>query len=226
MAITELEMLARLLIAVLAGGAIGLERERKNQPAGLRTHIAVILGATLIMIISKYGFVDVEVINKDPARLAAQVVSGIGFLGAGTIIVHRNMIRGLTTAASLWTTAGIGLAIGAGMYIVGIGAAVMLLVTLVLIQHLEIKAITKKYKRITVQTTNLERFMQDLETVLKSNDIRLHEVKTHKVGPDPQEGIFEELEEVEVFLHLPVYANSSFLLMEFSKIEGVQRVEA
>lgn len=225
MLITELEMLARLLIAVLLGGAIGFERERKNQAAGLRTHIAVILGATLIMIISKYGFLDVDVVNKDPARLAAQVVSGIGFLGAGTIIVHRNMIRGLTTAASLWTTAGIGLAIGAGMYIVGIGTALLLLVTLVLVQNLELKAITKKYKRIVVQTTDSNRFLQDLEVVLKANDIWLHEVKSHKIKANQDEGNYEDLEEIEVFLHLPAYANSSFLLMEFSKIEGVQKVE-
>lgn len=222
MAITEFEMLLRLIIAVLVGGAIGLERERKNQPAGLRTHIAVVLGAALVMIISKYGFADLDG-SGDPGRLAAQVVSGIGFLGAGTIIVHRNMIRGLTTAASLWTTAGIGLAIGAGMYVVGVGAAVMLLITLVVVQFLERKAISKRYKRISVHTKDPDKFIQELEQVLRTNDIRLHEIK---IQEEKDEHSDESLTEIVVFLHLPVYANSSFLLMEFSKIPGVQRIEA
>lgn len=105
----------RLLLSVILGGLIGLEREYQGRPAGFRTHILVALSSTLLMIISAYGFASLNWMH-DPARLAAQVVSGMGFLGAGTIMREGVNIRGLTTAASLWTVAAIGLAVGIGMY--------------------------------------------------------------------------------------------------------------
>lgn len=109
--ISQTEILGRLLLAVLLGGLIGLEREVLGRPAGLRTHILVSTGSALIMVVSAYAFE-----SGDPARLAAQVVSGIGFLGAGTIMREGASVRGLTTAASLWVVAGIGLAVGVGYY--------------------------------------------------------------------------------------------------------------
>lgn len=102
------------MVATLLGAVIGLEREQHGRPAGLRTHILVALGSCLIMLVSIYGFPSGT--GSDPARLAAQVVSGIGFLGAGTILRDGTSIRGLTTAASLWVVAGIGLAVGTGFY--------------------------------------------------------------------------------------------------------------
>ncbi|HBL37110.1 MAG TPA: methyltransferase, partial [Firmicutes bacterium] len=102
------------MVATLLGAVIGLEREQHGRPAGLRTHILVALGSCLIMLVSIYGFPSGT--GSDPARLAAQVVSGIGFLGAGTILRDGTSIRGLTTAASLWVVAGIGLAAGTGFY--------------------------------------------------------------------------------------------------------------
>ncbi|AFM39230.1 putative membrane protein [Desulfosporosinus acidiphilus SJ4] len=116
MHITDYEIALRLLLACIFGGIVGLERERNDSPAGFRTHILVCMGSALIMIISMYGFSNFTSINKDPARLAAQVVSGIGFLGAGTILRDKTSIRGLTTAASLWVVSAIGLATGAGFY--------------------------------------------------------------------------------------------------------------
>ena len=113
--LTQLEIVLRLILAVAAGGLIGLEREIHGRAAGFRTQILVCLGSTLIMLISIYGFEQSGVgTTRDPARLAAQVVSGIGFLGAGTILREGTSIKGLTTAASLWVVAGIGLALGAG----------------------------------------------------------------------------------------------------------------
>lgn len=107
------ETTLRLFVALLLGGVIGLEREYRSKEAGFRTHFLVAVGSTLFCIVSQYGFgFDL----KDSSRVAAQVVSGIGFLGAGTIIFQRNMVRGLTTAAGLWVTAAIGLACGTGMY--------------------------------------------------------------------------------------------------------------
>ena len=108
-----IEITLRLLIALVLGGVIGIEREYRSKDAGFRTHFLVALGSALFCIVSQYGFgFDL----KDSSRVAAQVVSGIGFLGAGTIIFQKNVVRGLTTAAGLWVTAAIGLACGSGMY--------------------------------------------------------------------------------------------------------------
>ena len=119
----EWNFIVRLCVAGLCGTIIGLDREYRVKDAGFRTHFLVALGSALIMIVSQNGFEDI--LRLDPSRIAAQVVSGIGFIGAGTIIIHRQLVRGLTTAASLWATAGIGLAAGAHMYIVA-GAATAL----------------------------------------------------------------------------------------------------
>jgi len=125
----EWNFIWRLCAAGLCGTIIGLDREYRVKDAGFRTHFLVALGSALMMIVSQYGFDELlathEGIRFDPGRIAAQVVSGIGFIGAGTIILHRQLVRGLTTAASLWATAGIGLAAGAHMYAVA-GAATLL----------------------------------------------------------------------------------------------------
>lgn len=124
----EWTFILRLLVAGLLGTVIGLDREYRVKDAGFRTHFLVSLGSALIMIVSQWGFGEIlrePGVGLDPSRIAAQVVSGIGFIGAGTIIIHRQLVRGLTTAASLWATAGIGLAAGAHMYIVA-GAATAL----------------------------------------------------------------------------------------------------
>lgn len=113
-------MVARLALAALFGSVIGLERERLLWAAGLRTHMLVCVGSCLIMLVSAYGFADVlgtDHVVLDPSRIAAQVVSGIGFLGAGTILLRGEVVKGLTTAASLWGVAAIGLAIGSGLYV-------------------------------------------------------------------------------------------------------------
>ena len=121
----QVEYLVRIFVAACLGLLIGSERKNRNKSAGIRTHVIVALGAALIMVVSKYGFMDVE--KADAARVAAQVVSGIGFLGAGVIFVRNNLVNGLTTAAGIWATAGVGLALGAGMYVVGISSALLVL---------------------------------------------------------------------------------------------------
>lgn len=119
-----LEIALRLFVALLLGGVIGIEREYRSKEAGFRTHFLVALGSALFCIVSQYGFgVDL----KDSSRVAAQVVSGIGFLGAGTIIFQKNVVRGLTTAAGLWVTAAIGLACGTGMYLAAAIATALVL---------------------------------------------------------------------------------------------------
>lgn len=115
----------RLAVAAVLGGIIGLDREYRAKEAGLRTHFLVALGSALFMIVSMYGFGEGTV--GDPGRVAAQVVTGIGFIGAGSIMIHKQFVRGLTTASGLWATAGIGLAVGGGMYWVGIAAMLLTL---------------------------------------------------------------------------------------------------
>lgn len=116
----ELSLVLRLCVAGVCGTVIGLDREYRVKEAGFRTHFLVALGSALMMIVSQYGFAELlashDGLRVDPSRIAAQVVSGIGFIGGGTIIIHRQLVRGLTTAASLWATAGIGLTAGCGMY--------------------------------------------------------------------------------------------------------------
>lgn len=127
---SNLELLLRIFVAAICGFAIGYERKSRLKEAGVRTHMIVALGAALIMIVSKYGFIDVLQFKGyvlDPSRIAAQIVSGIGFLGAGMIFVRRQAINGLTTAAGVWTTAGIGMAIGAKLYFVGVTATILVL---------------------------------------------------------------------------------------------------
>ena len=127
------EFLLRLILASFLGGIIGLERQIRAKEAGVRTHILIGIGSAMFMIVSKYGFYDVighEHIGLDPSRIAAQVVTGVGFLGAGIILVQKQTIRGLTTAADVWVTAAIGLVIGSGMYEVGIVGTIMALIVL------------------------------------------------------------------------------------------------
>ncbi|MFW6200788.1 MAG: MgtC/SapB family protein, partial [Gemmatimonadota bacterium] len=123
----RLDLLGRLFLATLLGGAIGFEREHSGKPAGLRTNILICVGATLITDLSFVfpEFVPNDYVRADPARLAAQIVSGIGFLGAGTIIQARGSVTGLTTAATLWVVAAIGIGVGTGSYVEAAGATVL-----------------------------------------------------------------------------------------------------
>jgi putative Mg2+ transporter-C (MgtC) family protein len=142
---------ARLLVAALLGALIGLERERLDRGAGLRTHTLVATAAALVMLVSSYGFVGVVTADRtialDPSRIAAQVVSGIGFLGAGTIILRRNAVRGLTTAASVWAVAAIGLASGAGMFAAAVTCTAILLIVLVGLKPVERRMFEHKRPR-------------------------------------------------------------------------------
>ena len=122
----DLELLARLILAAVLGGAIGAERELNDQPAGLRTHMLLTTGACLFTLISAYGFGR----GTDPSRIAAQIVTGIGFLGGGAIVRDGLTVKGVTTAASIWATASVGVAIGAGSYVLGVGGAVLVVGTL------------------------------------------------------------------------------------------------
>ncbi len=136
----NLEFIGRLLLAGALGAVIGLEREYRAKVAGMRTHFLVALGSALIMIVSQWGFQDsagvAGIRPGDAARVAAQIVSGIGFIGAGTIMMQKQAVRGLTTAAGLWVAAGIGMAVGGGLYVLGIVTMLLALAGLEIFQYL------------------------------------------------------------------------------------------
>ncbi len=145
----QLELLGRIFIAFLCGALIGHERKTRGKGAGTRTHSIVAIASCLLMVISQYGFMDFlnhfsgdgVNINHDPSRIAAQIVTGIGFLGAGMIFVHKRTITGLTTAAGIWATAGIGMSIGAGMYFISITTTIIIVI-IQIISHKDVKFFT------------------------------------------------------------------------------------
>lgn len=156
------EFILRLLLAGIMGAVIGLDREYRAKEAGYRTHFLVSLGSALIMIVSQHGFgeiLDTPNVNLDPSRIASQVVTGIGFIGAGTIILHKQIVRGLTTAAGIWATSGIGLAIGAGMYTLGISATILTLIGLEVLSFL-FKSVGMKSSAVEFSTESKETLNQ------------------------------------------------------------------
>lgn len=176
------DFVLRLLVAGVLGTVIGLEREYRAKEAGYRTHFLVSLGSALIMIVSQYGFQDIiqeNSVSLDPSRVAAQVVSGIGFIGAGTIILQKQIVRGLTTAAGIWATAGIGLAVGAGMYAISIAATLLTLVGLELLSLL-FKSIGMKSSIITFSTFNKD-ILRDVAQRFSSKDYLLVSYNMQKV---------------------------------------------
>jgi len=138
--IFDVEIIIQLVLAAAVGLILGIEREYAGKPAGTRTYALVTLGATVFTIISKFGFEDAATLNFDPSRVAAQIVTGIGFLGAGVIIFRGVKVEGLTTAAGLWVAAAIGMAIGASMYSVALTAAIIAFIIMVLLKKLGIES--------------------------------------------------------------------------------------
>lgn len=172
----------RLLVAGILGAIIGLDREYRAKEAGYRTHFLVSLGSALIMIVSQYGFQDIiqeNSVSLDPSRVAAQVVSGIGFIGAGTIILQKQIVRGLTTAAGIWATAGIGLAVGAGMYTISIAATLLTLAGLELLSFL-FKSIGMKSSILTFSTANRD-ILKDVVARFNSKDYLLVSYNMQKI---------------------------------------------
>jgi putative Mg2+ transporter-C (MgtC) family protein len=184
------EIIIRLATAAILGGIVGLERERLEWAAGLRTHMLVCVGSALIMIVSAFGFADVlgtPHVELDPSRIAAQVVSGIGFLGAGTILfLRQEVIRGLTTAASLWTVAGIGLAVGGGLYIAAITTTVLVVLILAVIRPLERRLFRRDHvKRIIVLVDRQAVSLLQMQNELEAHGIYVKHISL-KLGDTPK----------------------------------------
>lgn len=178
----QVEYLVRIFVAACLGLLIGSERKNRNKSAGIRTHVIVALGAALIMVVSKYGFMDVE--KADAARVAAQVVSGIGFLGAGVIFVRNNLVNGLTTAAGIWATAGVGLALGAGMYVVGISSALLVLLIQFVMHRIAYFADVASGGLIRMTLVKREGIVQSMEDYLQREKLSVISVKINKTKKD------------------------------------------
>ncbi len=217
--VTLLAIVLRILAAVICGGAIGIERELKNRPAGLRTYMLVCVGSCLIMLTNQYLFQVTQA--GDPMRLGAQVVSGIGFLGAGTIIVTRhNQIKGLTTAAGLWTSAGVGLALGVGFYEAALVAGVFVFVILTIMQRWDDRMHTKtKVVEVYVEL-DAALSLGDFIRALRKMDLVIQNVQME------HEGALEAgARGMLATLRSPKRCNHLVLIDRIKKIKGVTYLE-
>ncbi|MFX3635501.1 MAG: MgtC/SapB family protein [Candidatus Pristimantibacillus sp.] len=218
-------MIFRLLLAALLGGVIGWERERKNKQAGLKTHLLVAVGSALIMLISIYGFGN-ELLNHpnarfDPARLGAQVVSGIGFLGAGAILRRSDhVISGLTTAATLWLVAAIGLSVGAGFHWPAVITIIIVLVIVSLINKLESKlTFFKKYGILKIVMHDRPQSVDDVTSLLQKENMIVEQMAM-------KEGIIDGSSRIsmEFRIHTTKRKGMLNLFNEIWTISGVKEV--
>ncbi len=176
----------KLFIAAILGGFIGWEREKRGRPAGLRTHLLLCVGVTLMMLVSEHIFVNYQVYKSDsvlridPARIAAQVVTGVGFLGAGTIMRFRGSVRGLTTAASLWIVSGIGLAVGSGFILPAVFTTIIVITTLILLPKAEGEMKRDKYMTIKMLIASQEHFLDNIKSILEKNSVKLQNYRFEK----------------------------------------------
>ena len=209
------EMLLRLAVSMLLGGAIGFERERDSQPAGLRTHMILVMGSCLAMILS----INIGAENgTDPARLAAQVISGIGFLGAGAILRSGFNVKGLTTATTVWTTAIIGLAVGYGYYWVGAFTTVLVLVVLTLVSIFEKKFIRRNVVRvIKVDAMDVPNIFRSVRKEISRNAVQILSYKT-------QRSLKSGHVRVEFIARLERNEKIENLMETISKIDGVRNI--
>ncbi|HEX2025231.1 MAG TPA: MgtC/SapB family protein [Actinomycetota bacterium] len=181
----EVELALRILGAALLGALVGIEREARDQPAGFRTHILVAVGSCLFTLISAYGFagfLDEEQVTFDPTRIAAQIVTGIGFLGAGAILRSGMSVRGLTTAASLWVVAAVGLAVGAGAYVLASTATGVTLLALFVLRPLRsrlVRGIKQEVEDFTI-VADAELELDDLLRRVKSAVDRIDNVRVEE----------------------------------------------
>lgn len=177
------ELVIRLAVACLCGAVIGYERSLRQKEAGLRTHIILALGSALVMIVSKYGFTDIVQayadykVQVDVSRVASNIMTGVGFLGAGVIFVRGGTIKGLTTAAGIWACAGIGICVGAGMYAIGI-IATLLLLLIQIILHKFLPASETMENNIITFTANNHEILAQIKDFLVSNNIKVITLET------------------------------------------------
>jgi putative Mg2+ transporter-C (MgtC) family protein len=218
--ITDTQVIVRLLLAVFLGGLVGLEREFHGRIAGFRTHILVCLGSALIMLTSVYIFTVYQGVGVvDPSRIAAGVVTGIGFLGAGTILRFKASVRGLTTAASLWAVAGVGLAVGCGFYTASFTAVILVLVSLFLLTKVESQIVRKDwYKTVIVETKSGAAQLALIRAVLSNYKAEIRDFEIRRT---------EVPENVLLELNLKLLTNKydDEIISEIMNIDGVSKAK-
>lgn len=179
----QLEYIFRIILAGICGMIIGIERKNRSKEAGIRTHFVVACGAAIMMVVSKYAFFDViskgiyagVEVRLDPSRIASTIASGIGFLGAGMIFVHKNTITGLTTAAGIWATSGVGMAIGSGLYVIGVVATVVILIAQIVL-HLNFRWVKMpKTKMLVVKNVDEENYQEHMTRELATLGVIVHD---------------------------------------------------
>lgn len=217
--LTQLDWLIRLILAGICGYAIGYERNSRSKNAGTRTHLIVALSAALMIIVSKYGFMDIistNGVNLDPSRIAAQIVSGIGFLGAGMIFVHNQSVNGLTTAAGIWATSGIGMAIGSGLYFIGIVATLLILLFQIILHqnYRWIKSATSDH--LILQLEDFEG-LQLLQQQLKEEDVKILSIKVEKKSNNSLK--------TELYLNLPKAYEVASLMSLLESNDKIKSIE-
>jgi len=218
--ITDEVALLRLLLSFLAGGIIGFERSSRRQSAGLRTHLLICLGSTLLMLLSIWmtdEFLDAK--NGDPGRIAAQVVSGIGFLGAGSIIRLGNTVRGLTTAASLWFVAALGLGIGAGMYVPCLAALAIALIALVVLEPVERHFFpAERIKHLVITYSGNSEFPEHCRRIIETFGLPVQSI-------DVEKNLRKGEATVRYLVRVPTDTDTGELYKLIKAIGGVERVE-
>jgi putative Mg2+ transporter-C (MgtC) family protein len=211
------EIIIKLVLAMVFGGVIGLEREIGNRPAGFRTHTLVCMGSVLIMMTSEFLLDNYSSNPPDPARLGAQVISGIGFLGAGTILKDGSRVRGLTTAASLWVVACIGLAIGVGFYWGALTATLFSYITLVLLKKFEGYVPGLRDFELYLEIPNVPGQIAQITNLLAELDVRVRDIKVDQGEEDVTQAYFK--------LVFPPGLDKRILGAELSRLQGVKVLE-
>jgi putative Mg2+ transporter-C (MgtC) family protein len=213
-------VLLRLLLAAVLSGAIGFEREFHGRAAGFRTHILLCLGSTLVMLTSIHIFdVYIARVPCDPGRIAAGVVTGVGFLGAGAIMQTKASVKGLTTAASLWVVAGIGLAVGSGLYFGAVLTTILTLVALFFFSRLEHIMIRHEwFKTIVVETIDGMEQLRDIREILVEHGASITDFDARK---DPDSGNMV----ITLGLKLPTSKHDDYVTRDISGLEGVKSVK-
>lgn len=213
-----LSVIVRLTLAGVMGGIVGYEREHTQRPAGFRTHILVCVGAALVMITSEFIFERYHaLVNLDPARLGAQVISGIGFLGAGTIIREGFSVKGLTTAASLWAVSCVGITVGAGLYSGAVVATIFIFITLLALKKFETSiSKTSRYGTIFVQLESRPGLISEISALLESCGVIIRNIEYEN---DQN----KEKTSVKLAVRFPVHFNGANLIDELLKIPGIKK---
>ena len=225
MHVEQWEIALRLLLAVVLGGAIGFERERHNRPAGFRTHILVCAGSALIMMVSAYGFTGLGSPGyiSDPGRIAAGVVTGIGFLGAGTILQQRGSVRGLTTAATIWVVSGVGLAAGVGFYLGAVLTTAFVLISLQLLRQAEVRIFSKqRMKRLMVRAVDQPGLLGRIGATLGDMDVNIR--KTELSDPEKHPDNSEELITIELLIDIPSGLDMDDFFKSLYCLKGVTEI--